>query len=1602
MVKPDLIVSSVTASLLGYVSNNLDVSWTVINQGEAITTANWYDGIYLSGDEFPDDSDLFITSISSQNNTSLAVGDSYTTTQSIYIPAIVDSRYLLFATDINNYQSETNEDNNVFAQPINLSASELVISNITAPSSVVLGETIRVYWTVTNQGNAIAFANSSDNIYISSEPYLVVGRSQNFALLGSRSKAGDIPLAPGTSYTASADIIFTRDYLTELLSYGGDPSLVFIASGDEYTTDQDYYYENKNQQAIKIQLNAPNLVVSDATALTSTQTDRTIDVSWTVINQGTVYAPADWSDAIYFSIDDVFDESDLKVASVFTGEQTPLTAGASYTLSQTVSIPNNVAGKGYLLFVADEYNLYYLDDKQFRTTGNQGEINENDNVRAVQIELPGSDLVVDSAIVPTSTALGETISVSWTVKNQSIYTATAKWYDTVYISDDPFLDNSDRSITLQATEVDSSLPGGASYTVTQNITIPEYRGFSYLLFEANSYKNQGETDRTNNVLAKPITLIAPNLVVTNATVSTLPRLGQTYSVSWTVKNQSSFLASADWEDFVYLSTDDVLDDSDTFITSRSAANNTPLAAGVSYTVTKNITLPGTKLDANSNYYLLFAADRYGNQGETNETDNVLAKPISLSAPDLVVTNATTPTSGVLGQIVSLSWTIKNQGGFPTFNYWSNHIFLSTDDVLDDSDTFLAAQGVETPLAAGASYTASEDIILPGIALGSNSNYYLLVVTDRGNYQSETNETNNVLAKQISLFAPDLVVTNAIAPTSAVLNQTFSVSWTVKNQGSFTASANWYDYIYLSTDDVLDNNDTRIQFSAKNNTLLTAGASYTSTQNISLPSITLGTNSNYYLLFVADDYNKQGETDKTNNVLAKQINLSAPDLVITSASATGSNKTVSASWTVKNQGSSPAYANWYDYIYLSTDDVLDDSDTFLSSQSAYNTPLAAGASYTSTQDITITLPSFRLDSNYYLLFVVGNNQGETDKTNNVLAKQISLSPADLVVTNAIAPTSAVLGETLSLSWTVTNQSDFSAFADWYDFVYLSADDVLDSSDNYVISRSAINDTPLVAGASYTATQNVTLPNIALGSNSNYYLLFATDRYNDQDETDETNNVLAKPISLSVPDLVVTNATVPASITLGKTLSVSWTVENQGSSPSPTDWHDFVYLSTDDVLDDNDISLTSRWAGNDTPLAAGVSYTATQNITLPLPTQVGDGNYYLLFVTDKYNKQSETDETNNVLAKPISVTAPDLIISNATSPISAVLGETVSVSWTVKNQGTVTAIADWNDYVYISDDQIWDSSDIYFTNRPAADETPLAAGASYTATQDITISNYAPLGSRYLLFVTDNSNQQGETNETNNVLAKPISLAVLSAGVTIAETDGSTNVIEGGATDTYTVALTSQPTADVAIAINPTAQVTADVNTLTFTAANWNQAQTITVAAVDDDVVEGNHTSTLTLTATSADASYNNIAINSINVSITDNDQLINGTSGRDTLVGSNGTDIITGFKGKDILTGGAGSDQFVYTSIRDAGDEITDFVAGTDKIVLLTLFQSLNLDNLNYESATTQGYLSFGTKGSNTTVLIDSDGLGGRGRSTTLLTVQGLDQATLANADNFLF
>ncbi|AYQ31204.1 T9SS type A sorting domain-containing protein [Runella sp. SP2] len=137
----------------------------------------------------------------------------------------------------------------------------------------------------------------------------------------------------------------------------------------------------------------------------------------------------------------------------------------------------------------------------------------------------------------------------------------------------------------------------------------------------------------------------------------------------------------------------------------------------------------------------------------------------------------------------------------------------------------------------------------------------------------------------------------------------------------------------------------------------------------------------------------------------------------------------------------------------------------------------------------------------------------------------------------------------------------------------------------------------------------------------------------------------------------------------------------------------------------------------------------------------------------------------------------------------------------------------------------------------------------------------------------------------------------SGINLTESGGSTKVKEGAEMDSYTIVLKSEPMANVTINITSGGQTTTNPTNVVFTPANWNVAQTVTVTAVDDALIEGNHTETIIQTTSSEDANYNGVVMPSMTVTIADNDEAFDcptliATSSKNVEIcsGDNSTDI----------------------------------------------------------------------------------------------------------------
>jgi hypothetical protein len=259
-------------------------------------------------------------------------------------------------------------------------------------------------------------------------------------------------------------------------------------------------------------------------------------------------------------------------------------------------------------------------------------------------------------------------------------------------------------------------------------------------------------------------------------------------------------------------------------------------------------------------------------------------------------------------------------------------------------------------------------------------------------------------------------------------------------------------------------------------------------------------------------------------------------------------------------------------------------------------------------------------------------------------------------------------------------------------------------------------------------------------------------------------------------------------------------------------------------------------------------------------------------------------------------------------------------------------------------------------------------------------------------------------------------------------GNSTTTEAGGTASFQISLKSQPTANVTLNLtssDPTEGVVASAPTLTFTPANWNQAQTVTVKGVDDTAVDGNVAYKILTSFTSTDQNYSNNSPASLSLVNIDNDvatsptptptptspsqptpspitpgggivpnnpatpagqvirgagksDKLTGTAADDQIYGLGGNDKLYGLGGDDLLSGGAGNDRLIGADGNDsliggAGRNILQGGAGIDLFVLsrkgtqvIKDFQN-GIDRLGLSDKLTFGQLDIVRNGRNTLI-----------------------------------
>ncbi|MBF0449143.1 MAG: hypothetical protein HQK75_00045 [Candidatus Magnetomorum sp.] len=1009
-----------------------------------------------------------------------------------------------------------------------------------------------------------------------------------------------------------------------------------------------------------------------------------------------------------------------------------------------------------------------LDQNQ---NGICGEAADTFELNIIQ-ELP--DLVVEYIDHAPEAQPGKIIEIKWYVQNIGLGTTSGEWQDSIYLSKDSVSGND----TLVA-QVSNNIPltTDQQYFRSVSIEVPdEINTHHWIIIKTNALETQDENNFVNNIAISAYPFwntqrAYPDLVVGEIFSPLTIYLGEKTSVSWQVHNQGNGSTSAThWMDQMVLSTDTVFDPQDDLVVTIRNADF--LAPGEVYHQEMDINLPHDIPE--NDYYLIVKTDVLDLVEEFDkESNNVNYDmiPVSVRIPEpgqLTFTYFSAPSEASPGDTIQLTWTVQNIGQAIIAS--THHmILLSKNTILEpDKDAILLWTNGENYLP-GQSYTASHSLQMPSlIEMGQ---YYLIPATDL----SQAGSTVKALAVPIivstSVF-PDLIVLQDMEfPETVKTDQLLTISWYVANTGKGkTLVSNWLDYIYLSTDSKFDITDTYIGNIRHDQQLDALIGQSRLSKTFKIPEHLDGA---YHIIVHTDALQAVNESNENNNNTASptamtihQLNtdLSVQSAVAPYSAITGQSANIQ--WTIHNTGIDSTVENaWIDRIYLSKDQQLDSNDILFGE---YHHALILEANSVCHQSLTETIPPL-MDGHYFVIIQVDASntiyEASSEKNNTFVVPEPihvhHLFP-DVQVTKATCEINAFAGESVAIEYTLTNQGQTETYGLWQDTFYLSSD-TLFSPETDVIIGKILHETQILSGSQITiqTSDQVILPVQHAGTYTIFVQVDALDQL--YEYQGETNNVymLNTPVHIqdTPSDLQVVSVYAPESAFAGSAIHVTWKVQNKGrQATQKAFWYDRVYLSRDDHFSPQHDILMGNIIHKES-LNVDESYTCSHYFVL---RQDLGGTYYIFVQTDAENHIYENNKENNNITQGTSDIQVigvyvDLTLSDLTVDPSAHSGQSIEISWKVKNTGfDSTRVSSWEDIIYLSTDTTADINDtilgVYQHNGL------LNANDSYIKTKSITLPKDVH-GNYYLIVHTDANafNDVFEYQaEDNNHAAKALSI------------------------------------------------------------------------------------------------------------------------------------------------------------------------------------------------------------------------------------------------------
>lgn len=527
----------------------------------------------------------------------------------------------------------------------------------------------------------------------------------------------------------------------------------------------------------------------------------------------------------------------------------------------------------------------------------------------------------------------------------------------------------------------------------------------------------------------------------------------------------------------------------------------------------------------------------------------------------------------------------------------------------------------------------------------------------------------------------------------------------------------------------------------------------------------------------------------DNTNSNQIPSPITNAGLASSSAFYSGKNIKVTATIANNGSADINGTSItNKLYISdTPDRTGDKVYLLATES---TQLTAKVGESAIAEFSATIPFdwygdtyFIVDAdvndNVYELANTANNTGASDLINTLLTPGADFVPVDLSV-----PTQATVGGKLDVSYQVRNEGPGIPYvSSWRDKIFISqSDQGLDNtakelgsfshSGSYSFTTSGVAGGNVVIPAedfTYTGDNYKTSHSLNIGGidPGTYYVYVKVDAKDDVFEYDgENNNVLmSKSIQVVSPDLMAELVSVSEeTLSTDTKVAVAWRIKNIGTADIQNATVKDGFYAGSNASGANAINIGT--VTNTISIVAGGEKTFRTNITIPKNSTL-NGTRYFFVKTNIDNTVAESNTANNAsatIAKQfvfvddpanVQVNGTNLTITSLQVASTTIPGENVSLSYQVKNTGTLTIDKEVKQEVFISKKSSFDSSaKVLSVTGTLPTISGLQAEATVTANVNITIPEDMQGGQHYVFVLLNREKVVAEKKYDDNQVKSPV--------------------------------------------------------------------------------------------------------------------------------------------------------------------------------------------------------------------------------------------------------